>query len=329
MFLTPTNSPKQKQKAQNDMGRLFNYMSFVPYNAAPGELYTAETLYQGFDPADMETFNTCYDKQVYDYYIEKGKRTDDPAELMARTYHDYCITQHLNTFLERYPKTKVVAVMGGNAMLRTDKAYRNIVIVSKHLTEQGTLMISGGGSGAMEAAALGGLLAGYDDSVIDDALQMLSVAPCYSSKGYLKSSYYVLERYPHIGEYEMLTIPTWLYGHESTTPFATHIAKYFDNSIREDMLLTISYGGIIFTPGSAGTMQEVFQDATQNHYLTYGMASPMIFMDTNFWTQKIPAFPFLQMLSDTGRYKNMLLSLTDDPDEVIKIIQNYASSHPE
>lgn len=323
MFITPTNSSQHRESTKNNIERLYNYMTFVPYIAAPGELYTAETLYEGFDPSDSTTFETCYDKQVYNYYIEKGKRTDDPVELMARTHHDYCITHSLNNFLERYPQKKVVAVMGGNAMLRTDASYRKIVLVAKHLTEQGTLMVSGGGSGAMEATALGGLLAGYDDSAIDDALNMLSCAPSCSSKGYLKAAYDVLERYPHIDEYEMLTIPTWLYGHEATTPFATHIAKYFDNSIREDMLLTISFGGIIFTPGSAGTMQEIFQDCVQNHYLTYDIASPMIFLGEEFWTQKIPVFPFLQMLSDTGRYNNMLLSLTDEPDEVIKIINDF------
>lgn len=306
-----------------EIARLDNYMSLVPYNAIPMELYSADTLYAGYDPSDQSTFDTCYDQQVYRYYVETGKRTTHPLEMLARTYHDLSITAALNSFLERYPKKKVVAVMGGNAMLRTDEAYRKIVIIAKRLTEQGTLMTSGGGSGAMEATALGGLLAGYDDRVVDDALNMLSVAPCRSNKGYLQAAYAVLEKYPHIDGYEMLTIPTWLYGHEATTPFATHIAKYFDNSIREDMLLTISFGGIIFTPGSAGTMQEIFQEAVQNHYLTLDMSSPMIFLDSDFWTNEVPVYPFLEKLSDNGRYKNLLLDLTDDPTEVIQLINEF------
>ena len=64
-------------------------------------------------------------------------------------------------------------------------------------------------------------------------------------------------------KYVSLGIPTWLYGHEPSTPFATHIAKYFVNSVREDTILTVAYGGIIFTPGSAGTLQEIFQEAVQ------------------------------------------------------------------
>ena len=86
----------------------------------------------------------------------------------------------------------------------------------------------------------------------------------------------VRERFPQ-DRYESVGIPTWLYGHEPATPLATRITKYFDNSIREDGILTLAKGGIIYTPGSAGTLQEIFQDAVQNHYLSFGYASPMVF----------------------------------------------------
>ena len=75
-----------------------------------------------------------------------------------------------------------------------------------------------------------------------------------------------------------LAVPTWFYGHEPSNLFSVHIAKYFSNSLREDGLLAIAMHGIIFAPGSAGTTQEVFQDATQNHYATYGVVSPMVFL---------------------------------------------------
>lgn len=303
--------------------RLGNYMEFVPYITTMEELYTAETLYDGFIPGKKDSFAECYDQRVYAHFLETGKRTNNPLELMTRAVHDHCMTRELNRFLERYEKKKVVGVMGGNAMKRTDEAYRKIVDISKSLTEKGSLMVSGGGSGAMEAAALGALMAGYDDNAVDDAMKMLSVAPCYHSKGYMHAAFAVLERYPHIGDYECLTIPTWLYGHEPTNPFATRIAKYFDNSIREDTLLTIAYGGIIFTPGSAGTMQEVFQEAVQNHYLTLGFASPMIFVDKQFWTEEMPVYTLLDQLSRKGRYQNLLLHLTDDPNDVVEEILKF------
>ena len=76
-----------------------------------------------------------------------------------------------------------------------------------------------------------------------------------------------------------LSIPTWFYGHEPSNPFATHIAKYFSNSEREDGLLAVATAGIVFVPGGPGTLQEVFQDAAQNAYETYGRSSPMVFLD--------------------------------------------------
>ena len=86
-------------------------------------------------------------------------------------------------------------------------------------------------------------------------------------------------------------------------------------------MLTIPFGGIIFTPGSAGTVQEVFQDAVQNHYLTYGFSSPMIFLGVEFWTKDLPVYSLLKDMMEAGRYKNLLLTLTDDSNEVMKVLQ--------
>ena len=120
-------------------------------------------------------------------------------------------------------------------------------------------------------------------------------------------------------------IPTWLYGHEPPAPFATHFAKYFANSVREDGLLTIAEHGVIFAPGGAGTTQEIFQDATQNHYGTVGVISPMILYGTRHWTQKRPVWPLLQHVA-SGRKYGELLALTDDTDEIVRRIRAYDPS---
>src|SRR5260370_38022412 len=65
---------------------------------------------------------------------------------------------------------------------------------------------------------------------------------------------------------ESPALPTWYYGHEPTTPFATHIAKYFQNSIREDGLIALAVHGIVSASGRAGTLQEIFQDTVRNYY---------------------------------------------------------------
>lgn len=304
-------------------GRVVNYMEFVPYITTMDGVYTAETLYDGYDPEHPETFKTCYDQRVYDYFLERGKMTDEPLESMARAMHDHFVIKGMNELLARYEKYMVVGVMGGSAMKRTDPAYRQIALVSKHLTELGSLMVSGGGPGAMEATALGAFLAGRDDAEIDKSLAILAKAPCYDGEGYMEAAFEVYKNYGRNPDYECLSIPTWLYGHEPTAPFASHIAKLFGNCVREDLLLTVAYGGILYSPGSAGTMQEIFQDAVQNHYLTLGISSPMVFLGREFWTQTMPAYTMLKQLSDSGRYKNLLLSITDREQVIVDTITQF------
>ena len=217
----------------------------------------------------------------------------------------------------------VIGVMGGHARRRDDPMYRQIVYLSKRLTEMGRLMITGGGPGAMEATHLGAYMAGRTDEEVEEALAMLIPSPTYTDKGWLCRSFQVMERFPLTSDFRSLAIPTYFYGHEPTAPFATDIAKYFDNSVREDGIVTVAKGGIIYTPGSAGTMQEIFQDAGQNHYETEGFASPMVFMGKDYYTNYMPAYAVLKDLSDRGIFKNMLLTISDDNDEIIDAIVKF------
>ncbi|MBN2818521.1 MAG: hypothetical protein JXP36_06110, partial [Bacteroidales bacterium] len=72
-----------------------------------------------------------------------------------------------------------------------------------------------------------------------------------------------------------------------------------------------------FAPGSAGTIQEVFQDATQNHYLSFGYASPMVFFNRAYWNNEYPVYPLLLELKQSGKYKNLILSNHDQGGEVV------------
>lgn len=296
----------------------------VPYNVHRSELYSPEELYAGYKPEQPETQATCYDGRVYSHYLAQGKTSRNLRITLARSLHDHSISDALHDYLSSYDERHLVGIMGGHGLLRTDAAYHRVARISKQLTEAGYLMISGGGPGAMEAMHLGAWFAGRTDEELNEAIELLSVAPSFRDEGWLATSFEVRRRWPQ-EKYESLGVPTWLYGHEPATPFATHIAKYFDNSIREDGILTIAKGGIIYSPGSAGTLQEIFQDAVQNHYLSFGYASPMVFLDSDYWTKQMPVYPLLEELLSKGRYKNLILSLSDDEADVIAEIRKFTA----
>ena len=65
--------------------------------------------------------------------------------------------------------------------------------------------------------------------------------------------------------------------------FASHIAKYFANSIREDGLLRVAGAGIVFSPGGAGTVQEIFQDLAVNAYSPAEERAPMVFLGADWF----------------------------------------------
>ncbi len=294
-----------------------------PFALFPAKLYSAQTLYAGYNPRQADTFLTCYDSRVYAHYIAQGKLSSDIGETLARSLHDHSVSDALHDMLAKYDERAVVAIMGGHSLSRTDDVYYTVAKTSKLLSEQGKLMVSGGGPGAMEATHFGAWMAGRTEEELQKAVEMLARAPKFENEGWLESAFEVMEHYPRDEKYCSIGIPTWFYGHEPATPFASHIAKYFDNSIREDGLLAIAKGGVIYSPGSAGTMQEVFQDAAQNHYKTFGFASPMIFLGREHWTKTIPVYPLLEQLQREGRYKNLLLSLADTAEEVASEILEF------
>lgn len=294
----------------------------VPYNAYPNRLYSKDMLYNGYDHRQPESYLKTLDKVVYDHYVHSGKETHNIMETLARRLHDHSITDSLQEFLTDFPEKKVVAMMGGHGLSRDSLSYRQIAEISKTLTERSYLMISGGGPGAMEATHLGAWFAGKSHEDLDRAILHLSKAPTYDHVKWLPTAFQVLEQYPHTG-YRSLGIPTWHYGHEPPTPFATHIAKYFANSVREEGLLAIAKGGVIFAPGSAGTMQEVFQDIAQNHYRSFGYASPMVFLNREYWSYDRPIYPVIELMHLRGDIEHLDLGIYDSTEKVILHIERF------
>ncbi|MFK8024521.1 MAG: LOG family protein [Ilumatobacter sp.] len=284
-------------------GVVFPELPDVPFDPYRPRLYLQGELLDGWQQGDAGSFDLALDSRIYHWTRRHGSGSPTVMDALACRLHDHAIDDALADHLVVRPD--VVAVMGGHSMVRTDPAYRVVVELGREMARAGWHVATGGGPGAMEAANLGAWLAPHRDEALDDALELLSAEIDYrATDGYLEAGARVLAAFP--GGEESLAVPTWFYGHEPTNQFATHVAKYFANSIREDGLLAIATRGVVFAPGAAGTTQEVFQDATQNHYNVFGEVSPMVFLDRAFWNEELPAEPLLRTLAGDRPYAALI-----------------------
>lgn len=291
----------------------------LPYRPLRRDLYSYQELMAGYHPQNDQS----KDWLIYQHF-DGSRRQPNLNEALWQRLHDYSIDEALRRLLQfdeqGMSKRRSVGFMGGHSTGRDQAAYKNAVITAKLLTEAGYFVVSGGGPGIMEAANLGAYLAGQSIQNLENVLSRLAQAPKYTDPGYHEAAFEIIEKYPNGAE--SLAIPTWFYGHEPSNLFATYIAKYFSNSIREDTLLAVSLYGIVFAAGSAGTTQEIFQEAAQNHYATYHWISPMVFLGRKRYQIESMIFPLLRQLA-YGRDYFDYLSITDEPAEVIRFLQAH------
>lgn len=301
----------------------FGGLPFHPYRAS---LYTPGELIEGYERGRPETRNHTVDARIYDYFKErKVDGRDAPImDALAFRIHDHAVDNALRALLfpDRGARRQVVGVMGGHQLGRDTELYRKVAWLGWRLSHAGFFVATGGGPGAMEAANLGAALAHYDPEAVADAIDTLASAPHFEHDAYLDRALDVREQYPD--RTQSLAVPTWFYGHEPSNLFSTHVAKYFANSIREDGLLAVATYGVVYAPGSAGTVQEVFMDTAQNHYETFGPASPMVFLDRTYWTVAKPVYPLMQKLAEGTPYSDLIVS-TDDVDAAVSFVEEHAA----
>ena len=294
---------------------LFPSFSPRPYDPYRTSLYTPEEL-EGVD------------EKIYAWYADAGKYHPDIGEALAQRVHDLAIDDALGDLVGSTPDERlakrVVGVMGGHSIERDSIDYARAAKVGWLLAKH-HFVLTGGGPGIMEAANLGAYMSGRDESELTLAVEQLAVAPTTKHPDYQSAARSVKAAYPT--GVENLSVPTWFYGFEPVNLFASHIAKYFANSIREDGLLAICLHGVVFAPGSAGTVQEIFMDAAQNRYSTFDYRSPMAFLSRERW-EPSPGqgiFPALLAEAKAGPEKkdlyDDLLTLSDSPDEVADFIR--------
>lgn len=351
------------------MTKPIELITHPPFNPIHDGLYDPFELLQNFDPDNALSVTATLDYQSFIYFQQQGRTTiSDPYAAMMEALHDASIGRGLNAFLEselqagRLP----VAIMGGHREPRGSKTYREVARIAQLLSESGFIVASGGGPGCMEATHLGALYAGRPADSLTSAIDRLAdgsfaelpknmlevlkegppwtinedfvselhtwMLPAWKIAQELKDQITPLNR--------SLAVPTWHFGHEPFTPFATHVAKYFLNSIREDVLLALASCGIVYSEGRGGTIQEVFQDAAQVYYR--GENAPitsMLFLDSKFWTLPevpdgkvhMPVMDLLQQLfvgtkNMTEEEYKRYVRLVDDADEVVNIIIENAPS---
>lgn len=324
----------------------------LPFQPIRNRVYSAEELFAGFDPATPGSYATTMDFRSYEWFVRTGRSTPtDPSAAMMRALHDSSVTLDVGGVIA---DRRVVGIMGGHQLRRDSASYRSIAELARDLARRDMLVCTGGGPGAMEAGHLGATLSEHEDVELANTIAVLAAMPTMPTLSGIVgpdgtpdpalvqtaqdwfAPAWELSR-SIVSPVSSLSIPTWHYGHEPTSPFATHIAKLFQNSIREDGLLTVARQGIVFTRGSAGTLHEVFQDAEQNYYATGSsgtpgeLFSPMVFLDSDYWTTDLPVRQLMTSLFQTAAPEvlmrfNELVLITDDIREVADHLDRFEAS---
>ncbi len=299
---------------------IFPRLPRIPYNPYRPSLYSRDELMEGWS----EEQDDSLDFRIFDHFEKNGRHRPHVLEALCQRLHDHAIDDALTDLLEGRVEEggvkKVIAIMGGHGTPRTDPYFRKVVEIARALTRNGYFIASGGGPGVMEAANLGAWIANTEDEFLDRALSHLSSAPVYSDPGFSRVAADVREWHPE--GTSSLAVPTWFYGHEPSNQFSRHVAKYFSNGLREDGLLAIARHGVIYAPGSAGTTQEIFMDAAQNHYGTFDFVSPMIFLGRERYGEATGLYETVRKLA-RGRQYESLIGITDESDEVVRLMTEY------
>lgn len=93
-----------------------------------------------------------------------------------------------------------------------------------------------------------------------------------------------------------------------------------DLSGHTDVLLRLDpAGGIVYLPGAAGTVQEIFQAVTPNYYGDAATQIPMILVGADHWSQDVPVWDVLRALGHE-RHLAGSVHLVDSIEEATALV---------
>ena len=293
-------------------------------------LYFPSDLYEGLEHGYAQT----RDARTYAWFLDARLRTDAYCTVV-RAIHDDSVTDELDEFVFG---RSVVGIMGGHALQRDSAAYASAAGLGHALAEQGHLVATGGGPGAMEAANLGALC--RSRATLEEALGRICDVPGFRPDVTTWARTALAARCAVVGDEPQapsetlgpsarsVGIPTWFYGHEPPNVFCDVIAKYFSNAIREDGLLARSDAGIVVLEGAAGTVQEIFQAVTPLYYAPDDAPlPPLVLVGREHWTERVPVWPALTAIAG-GRPMSEAIHLVDDVDEVLPLVAPASPPSP-
>jgi predicted Rossmann-fold nucleotide-binding protein len=305
---------------REEIARVLRFKN-LPYNPFRESLYTVKELMEGYS---SEHPQRSLDARIAAHFQSTDRKHPNVHEALAERLHDHEIDSALYRFVnpKDSPPRKVIGIMGSHSTARNAGDYATIARTAWLLCQKGFCVVTGGGPGMMEAGNLGAYLAKQPEQAVTRAIDVLAAAPTYpqNEAAYIAAASEVRRQFSDSGL--SLAIPTWAYAGEPTGQFSSAIGKYFSNSIREDGLLAIAAWGVVFAPGSAGTLQEIFQDAAHNSYWSFHSRAPMVFFKTSFFCAAPSIFDVLQARAQQDGYGSMVKVL-DEPGAIVDFIETH------
>lgn len=283
-------------------GRLLQLPAALPFDPFRTRLYTPAELLAG---CETSGYSSTVDARVHEWLQQQTHELD---QVTARALHDDAMDSALTQFVAERP---VVGLMGGHALQRTEPAFRDTAWLAWELARAGNIVATEGGPGAMEAANLGAYLSCEPESTVDDAVRMLGEVPDIepSIEEWVRSAERVRRSFAPSAA--SLGIAPWfnVYGQDPPNLFTSATAKYLVHTLQDYGVLGLAGAGLVFLPGAAGTIQEIFEAVTNSYYLA--AETPIVLVGRQHWTERLPVWNLLTALG-RGRPMAERIHLVDD-----------------